>query len=386
MLTRKICVVTGTRAEYGLLYWILKGIQEAEDLELQVIATGMHLSPEFGLTYREIEKDGFRIDKKMEMILSADTSSAITKSTGLGMISFADALTDLQPDLMVVLGDRFEIFVAAFAAFVACIPVAHISGGETTQGVVDEAIRHSITKMAWWHFVAADEYKKRVIQLGEDPGRVFNVGGLGVDAIRKAKLLSKEELMEKTGIRFGSKNLLVTFHPVTLEDQTSERHLTALLDVLHDLHEVSLIFTKPNADSDGRIIGKMIDEFVSIHSSRAIAITSMGHLNYLSALQFVDGLVGNSSSGLAEVPTFKIGTVNIGDRQKGRLKAASVIDCEPTRDSIEKAIATLYSDNFRKTLSSARNPYGDGNASEKILDGLKNKPIPEELKKAFYDI
>ncbi len=386
MKNRKICVVTGSRAEYGLLYWLMKSIENEGDFELQIIATGMHLSSEFGLTYKEIERDGFHIDKKVEMLLSGDTSSAISKSTGLGLIGFADAFNDLVPDMVIVLGDRYELLAPAFAALIAKLPLGHISGGETTEGAFDEAIRHSITKMAWWHFVAADEYEKRIIQLGENPKRVFNVGGLGVDAIKKAELLSKKELMKKTGIQFGEKNLLVTFHPVTLENQTSQEHFQALLDILHDLEAVNLIFTMPNADSDGRIIKQMIDEFISSHSIRSTAFTSMGHLNYLSTLQFVDGVVGNSSSGLAEAPTFRIGTVNIGDRQKGRLKAKSIIDCEPTKESIRNAIDTLYSEDFQKMLQSVMNPYGEGDSTEKIMNVLKNEPIPKETKKVFYDL
>jgi len=386
MKKRNICVVTGTRAEYGLLYWLIKSIKDDPKLELQIIATGMHLSHEFGLTYKEIENDGFHINCKIEMLLSADTPSAISKSTGMGLIGFADAYNELNPDIVVVLGDRFEILAASIAALYARIPIAHIHGGETTMGAFDESIRHSITKMAYWHFVAADEYEKRVVQLGEDPERVFNVGGLGVDAIRKARHFTKKELMSKTGIKFGNKNLLITYHPVTLEKQTSQKHFQLLLDVLSEMEDIYLIFTMPNADSDGRIIKKMIDEFVLSHKERSIAFTSMGHLNYLSTLQFVDGVVGNSSSGLTEAPTFKIGTVNIGDRQKGRLKAKSVIDCKPTKKSIQNAVDILYSKDFQEMLPSVNNPYGEGNATQKIIDVLIKTPIPEEPKKEFYDL
>ncbi len=383
---KKVCVVTGTRAEYGLLRWVMDGIQKSKSLRLQIIATGMHLSHEFGLTFREIEKDGFVIDKKVDMLVSSDTPQGITKSMGLGMIGFADALEDLRPDLMLVLGDRYEIFSAVAATMISRIPVAHLHGGETTSGAFDEAIRHSITKIAWWHFVAADEYEKRVVQLGEHPKRIFNVGGMGVDAIRKAKLLSKKELMNKTKIKFGKKNLLVTYHPVTLEKQTSKKQFKSLLNVLKDLKDIHLIFTMPNADSDSRIIKQMIDEFVSVHKERSISFTSMGHLNYLSTLQFVDGVVGNSSSGLMEAPTFKIGTINIGDRQNGRLKVKSVIDCEPTKESIKESINTLYSKDFQNILPSVDNPYGKGNATEKIIAVLRDDPIPKELKKEFYNL
>ena len=386
MKKRKICVVTGTRAEYGLLRWLMDGINKSTKLDLQIVVTGMHLSPEFGLTYQEIENDGFKIDKKIEMLLSADTPSSISKSTGLGLIGFSDAFCELNPDIVIVLGDRYEVLAASLAAMFGNIPIAHIHGGETTAGAFDEAIRHSITKMAWWHFVAADEYEKRVIQLGENPERVFNVGGLGVDAIKKTNLLSKDELMIKTGIKFGKKNLLITYHPVTLENKTSQQDFKSLLGVLSEIKDIYLIFTMPNADSDGRIIKIMINDFVFNQSERSISFTSMGSLNYLSTLQYIDGVIGNSSSGLAEAPTFKIGTINIGDRQKGRLKAESVIDCNPDQESITKAIEKLNSKEFQKKLKTVQNPYGDGNATEKIMNILKTYPIPKELKKAFYNI
>ena len=386
MKKRKICVVTGTRAEYGLLRWLMDGINKSTKLDLQIIATGMHLSPEFGLTYQEIENDGFKIDKKIEMLLSADTPSSISKSTGLGLIGFADAFYELNPDIVIVLGDRYELLAASLAAMFENIPIAHIHGGETTVGAFDEAIRHSITKMSWWHFVAADEYEKRVIQLGENPERVFNVGGLGVDTIKKTNLRSKDELMIKTGIKFGKKNLLITYHPVTLENKTSQQDFKSLLDVLSEIKDIYLIFTMPNADSDGRIIKKMINDFVFNQSERSISFTSMGSLNYLSTLQYADGVVGNSSSGLAEAPTFKIGTINIGDRQKGRLKAESIIDCEPTKKSIKLAIDKLYGHKFQKNLHSVQNLYGNGDAIEKIMSILSNKPIPEDMKKDFYDL
>ena len=386
MKKRNICVFTGTRAEYGQLYWLMKRIQDDPKLELQIIATGMHLSPEFGLTFQEIEKDGFFINKKIEMLLSGDTSSAISKSTGLGMIGFADALTELKPDILVVLGDRFEVLAVSFAALLERIPIAHIHGGETTQGAFDEAIRHSVTKMAYLHFTAADEYRKRVIQLGEDPNRVFNVGGMGVDTIVKTHQLGKSDLEKKLGFNFGKKNLLVTFHSVTLEDNQSEAQFNELLDALELFEDTHFIFTSPNADTDGRILKRMIDNFCKNHSDKAIEFVSMGRINYLSSLQFVDGVIGNSSSGLTEAPTFNIGTINIGDRQKGRLKSDSVIDVSPDKQSIKEAINTLYSDDFQEKLKSVKNPYGKGQASKKILEVLKNESLPKELKKDFFDL
>jgi GDP/UDP-N,N'-diacetylbacillosamine 2-epimerase (hydrolysing) len=383
---KKICVVTGTRAEYGLLYWLMKGIREDPELELQIIATGMHMSPEFGLTYREIEKDGFTINKKIEMILSADTPGAISKSTGMGIIGFSDAYVDLAPDIVIVLGDRYELLAASTAALFARIPIGHIHGGETTIGAFDEAIRHSITKMAWWHFVAAEDYRKRVIQLGEDPQRVHLVGGIGIDGINKTKLLNKTDLEKVIDFKFGKKTLLVTFHPVTLENETSKKQFEELLGCLDKLKGTNIIFTLSNSDTSGRIINSMIHSFVKDHSSNTKFFTSMGQLNYLSSLQFVDGIVGNSSSGLLEAPTFRVGTINIGDRQKGRLKAKSIIDCEPNKASIKQAIDNLYSKDFQNILPTVENPYGNGNASEKILEILLKAKIPEEPKKEFYNL
>jgi GDP/UDP-N,N'-diacetylbacillosamine 2-epimerase (hydrolysing) len=383
---RKICFVTGTRAEYGLLSLLMRKISDEPTLELQVIATGMHLSPEFGLTYTEIEQDGIKIDRKIESLLSADTSTSISKSVGLGIISFADAYHELSPDIIVLLGDRSEILSAATAALFAKIPIAHIHGGETTSGAYDEAIRHSITKMSWWHFVAAGDYEKRVIQLGENPKRVFNVGGLGVDNISKIKFLDKRELMAETGLNFGKKNLLITYHPVTLENNTSKPHVQNMLDALNAFEDIYLIFTMPNADSNGRVIIKMLEDYVQTHQNRSILFTSLGQLKYLSTLQYVDAVVGNSSSGLTEVPTFNIATINIGARQDGRLKADSVIDCEPTENDISEAISRLYSSEFTNSLVKVTNPYGEGQASEKIFNSLKTFKIPTTLKKEFHDL
>ena len=383
---RKICVVTGTRAEYGLLYWLMKEIQSTEGLELQIIATGMHLSPEFGLTYQQIESDGFVIDKKVEMLLSSDTEVGITKSMGIGMVGFADALSDLTPDLLVVLGDRYEIFVAASAATVARIPVAHISGGETTEGVIDEAFRHSITKMSHLHFSATEEYRNRVIQLGEQPDCVYNVGGTWIDNIVRLQLLDRNEFQKAIDFELGEKNILVTFHPVTLENATAEDQFQSLLDVLDEEEDIHIIFTKANADTNSRIINVMIDRFVSENPDRSVCFTSMGQLRYLSALQFMDGVVGNSSSGLTEAPSFKIGTINIGDRQKGRIKTHSVIDCEPTKQDIKYALMTLYSSSFQEKLIDADNPYGNGGVAQRVVAVLRKSVLHGLLKKNFYNI
>lgn len=382
---RKICVVTGTRAEYGLLYWLMKEIQADANLELQVVVTGMHLSPEFGLTYKEIEKE-FPISKKIEMLLSSDTPIGISKSMGLAQISFAEAYTELCPDIVVLLGDRFEIFSAASAAMVARIPIAHIHGGETTEGAFDEAIRHSVTKMSHLHFVATEEYRQRVIQLGEGPATVFNFGAPGLDNISNLQLLSKDELENSIGFNLNKKNLLVTFHPVTLEQSTAAEQFQQLLFALDGLSDTHIIFTKANADTDGRIINSMIDSYVTANSSRSVSFSSLGQLRYLSALQFVDAVVGNSSSGLIEAPSFKIGTVNIGDRQKGRIKADSVIDCSPSRDEINGALQQLYTPRFQASLREVKNPYGKGGASKKIAGVLRTHPLTGLLKKTFFNL
>ena len=384
-MARKICIITGTRAEYGLLYWLLKEIESDKELQLQVIVTGMHLSPEFGLTYKEIEKE-FKINKKIEMLLSSDTSIGISKSMGLAQISFAESYDELKPDIVIVLGDRYEIFSATSAAMIARIPIAHIHGGEKTEGAFDESIRHSITKMSHLHFTATEEYKNRVIQLGEDPSRVFNIGGMGIENIKRLKLLSKDEFEKSIEFKLNSKNILVTFHPVTLENSTAKEQFQQLLDAIDELEDTNIIFTKANSDTDGRVINQMIDEYVTKNSHKSIVFTSLGQLRYLSALQYVDAVVGNSSSGLAETPSFKIGTINIGDRQKGRIKASSVIECEPNKDSILKSFEKLYSKEFQETLKTTINPYGDGCASKKIVEILKSVDLKNILKKSFYDL
>jgi GDP/UDP-N,N'-diacetylbacillosamine 2-epimerase (hydrolysing) len=345
----------------------------------------MHLSKEFGLTYREIEKDGFQIDRKVEMLTISDTPVGIAKSMGLGLIGFADALNELNPDLIVVLGDRFEIYPAVTAALAARIPVAHLHGGEATEGLIDEAIRHAITKMSHLHFVAAEEYRKRVIQLGEQPDRVFLVGGLGVDNIKRLQLLDRAELEDSLDFKLGKKNLLITFHPVTLEKGTAANQMSELLAALADLQDTHLIFTMPNADTDGRVLIRMVEQFVENHEN-ARAYVSLGQLRYLSCITHVDGVIGNSSSGLAEVPSFRKGTINIGDRQRGRLQATSVINCEPTRLAVTASLQRLYSTEFQSSLNAVRNPYGDGGASEKIIATIKTVALDGLVKKHFYDI
>jgi GDP/UDP-N,N'-diacetylbacillosamine 2-epimerase (hydrolysing) len=382
---RRICVVTGTRAEYGLLRWAMDGIARSERLELQLVVTGMHLSPEFGLTWRDIEADGFRIDQRVEMLLSSDTPVGLAKSTGLGLSGFADAFARLAPDLLLVLGDRFEILAAATAAMFARIPIAHAHGGEATEGLIDESIRHAITKMSHLHFVATEEYRRRVIQLGERPERVFTVGGFGIDNMLRLPLLDRAALAAATGIRFRRRNLLVTFHPVTLDASSAGAQMAELLAALGALEDTTLIFTLPNADTDGRVIIGMINDFVA-RRDNAHAFVSLGQLRYLSCLREVDGVVGNSSSGLTEMPTFRKGTVNIGDRQRGRLCAASVIDCAPDRAAIGQAIERLYSPAFQATLPAVVNPYGMGGASDALLRVLEDVDLAGILKKRFHDL
>lgn len=382
---RKICVVTSTRAEYGLLYWLLKEIKADSELKLQLIVTGMHLSPEFGLTYKEIEKE-FKIDKKIEILSSSHTSLDICAEMSRVYEKFAPALAELKPDILVLLGDRYEIFGVAGVASIMQIPIAHIHGGETTQGAFDEAFRHSITKMSHIHFAATNEYANRIIQLGEEPSRVFNVGGPGIENIKKLNLLSKEEFEKSIKFKLAKKNILITFHPATLENSSAREQFNELLNALDEIEETNFIFTKANSDTDGDVINKMIDEYVSENSQKAVAFASLGQLRYLSAIKFVDIVLGNSSSGLLEVPSFKKTTINIGDRQKGRARASSVIDVRPVKEEILAAIKRAYSKEFEQTLKDTINPYDGGNPSKKMVKILKEIKLDGILKKKFYDI
>lgn len=384
-MSRKICVVTGGRADYGLLRWVMAGVRQDPRLQLQLLVTGMHLSPEFGLTSREIVNDGFAIDESVEMLLSGDTAVSVAKSTGLGIIGCADALHRLQPDVVVALGDRYEILAAVTAALLARIPVAHLHGGEATEAAFDESIRHAITKMSSLHFVAAEDYRRRVIQLGEDPSRVFLVGGLGVDAVVKTELMDRAALEASLGFAFGAKNVLVTFHPATLDAASPSDQMAELLAALDTLADTELIFTLPNADTGGRALIDLLHRFAATHSN-AHVFESLGQRRYLSCLAQVDGVVGNSSSGLTEVPSFGKGTVNIGDRQKGRLRASSVIDCRPERRSIAAALETMYSQTFQARLAHVSNPYGDGGASDRIVRVLAEHPLDAIVQKRFYDL
>jgi len=385
MSKRKICIVTGSRAEYGLLYWLIKEVEADQDLELQLIATGSHLSSEFGLTYKEIEKD-FKIDKKIDMHLSSDTSEGISKSMGIAQTSFSKAYNKLKPDIVVVLGDRYEIFSAVSSAMISRIPIAHLHGGEATEGIIDEAIRHSVTKMSHLHFTAAKEYRKKVIQLGEEPNRVFNVGGAGIESIKRLKLLTKKDFEKSINFKLNIKNILVTYHPVTLEGKTSKKNFQELLDAIDELKDTNIIFTKANSDMDGKVINQMIKQYTKKNFEKSIGVTSLGQLNYLSALQYIDFIIGNSSSGLLEAPSFKTGTINIGDRQNGRLKAESVVDCLPNKKNIKRAIKKIYSNRFQNILKDVKNPYDHGCVSKKITKVLKKVKLDEILKKNFFNI
>ena len=386
MAKRKICIVTGTRAEYGLLYWLMKEIQGDLGLELQIIATGMHLSPEFGLTYKKIEEDGFTINEKVEMLLSSDTPVGIAKSIGLGVIGFADAFARQKPHILVVLGDRFETLAAAQAAMVARIPIAHIHGGEATEGLIDEPIRHAITKLSQFHFAAAEPYRNRIIQMGEAPERVWNYGAPGLDNFNKIPLLDREHFQQKIQLDLGELSFLVTYHPVTLITEDPQTQFTQLLNALDCFPEAKVIFTKANADTAGRAINQLIDQYAETHNKRVKTFTSMGQILYLSALGHVSVVIGNSSSGLVEAPYVPVPTVNIGDRQRGRLKAKSVIDCLERKEDIVAAIKKAISPQFKEVMKSIVSPYGRGNASIKIKDKLKEVSLENAVIKKFFNI
>jgi len=385
---RKIAVITGTRAEYGLLYWIIKSVYEDKELELQLIVTGMHLSPEFGMTVKEIEKDGFPIAEKVEMLLSSDTEIAIATAMGIGMIGFAKAYERLRPDIAVVLGDRFEILSAVAAATPFRLPVAHIHGGEVTEGVMDDLFRHAITKMSHIHFTATDEYKKKVIQMGELPENVFCFGAPGLDNIYKLDLIDKEELYQELGLPFETKVGVVTYHPVTLEKGTAELQISELLQALRSFPDIYWVFTLPNADTGGRIIAKLINNFARNNPDKGKVFTSLGRVRYLSLLKHASVMVGNSSSGIIEAPSFELPVVNVGDRQRGRVRAQNVIDVlDCKEEAIALAVDKAISSVFKASLKGLKNPYGNGIASAKIVKNLKTIPLSEKLiKKRFYEI
>lgn len=382
---RKIAVITGTRAEFGILTPLLNKIKNHPDLELQLVVSAMHLSPEFGYTITDIIAAGFRVDKKVECLLSSDSSVGVSKSVGLALISFAETFEELEPDLIVILGDRTEMMAAAISATIANIPIAHIHGGETTEGAYDESMRHAITKMSYLHFASTSAYRKRIIQLGESPERVFNVGAMGLDSVRELNLLNKQEFQDSIDFKLAERNILITYHPVTLESKTARVQFGIILKVLNKLEKTNFIFTYSNSDKEGRIINQMIEEFVSKNKEKAISFESLGQLRYLSALKYIDVVIGNSSSGILEVPFFNIPTINIGDRQKGRIAPVSVIQSEVDEEEINESIRLAYSNDFRKEIENQDQVYGDGKTSGKILEIICSTEI-RNLKKSFYDI
>jgi len=386
-MKKSICIVTGSRAEYGLLRPIIKQLIATNSFELKIVATGMHLSKDFGLTYKEIEADGISVDAKISVLQDDDSNQAMSKAIGIGVIGFAEYFEKARPDMVVVLGDRFEIFAAATAAAVACIPITHLYGGETTEGAVDEFFRHSITKMSYLHFTSTEQYKQRIINMGEAPDRVFNVGAIGVENILSMPLMSIDELSRSIDFNMNIPYALVTFHPVTLERNTAIKQIEELLSALDQTNGLNYIFTKANADANGREINKKIAAYCE-HRGNAIAFTSLGVLRYLSVMKYCKMVIGNSSSGIMETPSFKKPTINIGDRQKGRICAKSVISCEPKKQSIINSMVKAMSHQFLNEIADQVNPYGDGNTSEKIVASIKDFLIIDKinLKKSFYDV
>lgn len=385
---KKVCIVTGTRAEYGLLKPLIRKVDEDKDLELQLVVTGTHLSPEFGLTYNEIIDDDFKIDEKVEILMSSDTSVGTCKSMGIAMISLCDTFERLKPDIVIILGDRYEMLCVASVSMVLGIPLAHIHGGETTEGAIDEAIRHSITKMSYLHFTSNEVYRKRVVQLGEDPKRVFNVGAICVESINNLDYLKKEILEKEINFKFDKKVALCTFHPTTLEHDLIKNQFENILSALDEFEDLKVIFTKSNSDAEGRIVNNLIDDYVINHPDKSISFFSMGQLKYLSAMKYCSVVIGNSSSGIIEAPILKKPTINIGDRQKGRLTTKSIINCNPNKEEIVKALDISLDLDYNDKIKKVCNLYGDGNTSYNILLVLKDYLFNDKiiLKKKFYDI
>ncbi len=382
---RKICVITATRAEYGLLKPLMQLIKDSEQLELQIIATGAHLSPEFGLTYKSILDDGFPINEKVEILLSSDTSASVCKTMGLAMINLADVFSRLSPDLIVILGDRYEMLAIVSAATIFKIPIAHLHGGEITEGAYDDAIRHAITKLSHLHFTSTEAYRKRVIQLGESPENVYNVGAIGLDNIRELTLLTKDQLQEDLNIQFKKYNYQITFHPETLGSISSAQQFQNLLNVVRTQKDSFFIFTKANADTDGRIINQMIDDFVNKYPELGKAYSSLGTLRFLSMVKVCDAIVGNSSSGIVEAPSLNTATINIGDRQKGRIQAESVINTGNSEYEIAAAFEKLKDQEFQNKLVSLENPYDNLGASKIILNKIMENENISSIK-TFYNL
>lgn len=384
---RKICVVTGTRAEYGLLSRLIRMIDESEKTRLQLIATNMHLSPTYGETYKEIEADGFKIDRKLPIIEEGKNDAVATlNSMAKAVVGFADAFNELKPDLVTLLGDRYEILAAAEAALIEKIPIAHIHGGEVTEGAYDDAIRHSITKMSHLHFPSIEPYRKRIIQMGEDPERVFTVGAIGVENIKRIPLLSKEETEQSIGFALDKNTILVTYHPVTLGPDSMKRDIDDFISVLDDNKYLRIIFTMPNSDNGSEVIVDAINNFVSKNKERAVAFKSLGLKRYLSVMKEVGAVVGNSSSGIVEVPSFGVPTLNIGDRQKGRLAAESVVNCGTDKESIRDGLSKVLSTEFQDFCRTVENPYGTENTAEEIFKVISSYPLDNIIQKHFYDL
>lgn len=384
----KVCVITGTRAEYGLLYPLLKRIDTDAQVELNIVVTGSHLSSEYGLTYKAVLEDGFEINKKIDIILSSDSKSAVCKSMGLAMIGFGEYYEEQSFDMIIVLGDRFEIFAAVSAACVVGTPVAHLHGGELTEGAYDEFFRHSITKMSLLHFTSTEEYRNRVIQLGEEPQRVFNVGAIGIENIRSLPLLTRDELSKSLDVKLNSKYGVVTFHPVTLEQSEAEVQIKVLLKALESFPDMIFIITKANADNGGRAINKVIDRYTRDYNTKFFAFTSLGQLRYLSAIKHAEVVIGNSSSGIIEAPAFHKPVVNIGDRQKGRIASKAVLNCKTEYEAIKKTVNYAMSEEFIKIAQEAKNPYGEGEVSEKIWYEINHYFLANKFtnRKKFFDL
>ncbi len=383
---RKIAVFTGTRAEYGLLYWVLKGIDESIESELQLYVGGMHLSPEFGYTIDQIVNDGFNITEKLEFLLSSDSAVGVSKSMGLALISASEVLERNKPDLVVLLGDRFESMALAQAAMLACIPVAHIHGGEKTEGLIDEAIRHSITKMSHIHFTATEDYRRRVIQLGEHPDSVFNYGAPGIDSIVKLPLMERCKLSDSINFDVSSPYFMVTYHPVTLDKSGGLESLINLNAVLDLYPDHKCIITYPNADTHGRKLIEVLETYKNKYPGRVLLVQSLGQLRYLSLLKYCSAVIGNSSSGLIEAPTFNIPTVNIGNRQKGRITGETVIQCGESFDEIKQAVNQALNPEFIANCKRVKNPYGDGDSSNRIVSTMLSFPLDNIVEKSFYDL
>lgn len=386
-MSKTIVIITATRAEYGLLRPVIKKLKATKNIDAKVVATGTHLSPEFGMTVQEIEEDGISVDRKIEILLSADTPSAISKSMGLAMISFADYFEEIKPDAILILGDRYESLAVCSAAMNARIPIFHMHGGEATEGLIDEAVRHAITKMSYLHFASTEQYRKRIIQMGEEPTRVFNVGATGVENILNEELLTKRELEESLGFNLTDKYVVGTYHPVTLENNSAESQITELLNALEQKNEYFYLFTKANADTNGRIINSMLEKYEMTHSNLRL-VDSLGMKRYLSALKYSSFVIGNSSSGLIEAPSLGVATINIGERQKGRVQGESIVNCNPVTSDIIKAIIKVEDEQFQKHIRECVNPYGNGGSSAKIVSVIEDYILNEKvnIKKKFYDI